>query len=643
MRKTMFLVLAVMAMCALPASALPSLHPGDWEDITITIRGTRQTFTVIEDAQNPAMWYYVQRNPQLAEENGTPVFQLLKYQAADETEKEKEIAGGVLQFAVNLALPAEAQTAIRKRIFEIKSSEWKQMSPGAVDDLEAKRKLQEKDMKLTCLPLSSASVAIYDLGGKLAAQGGLMGGIAPTFANQDMVFQIKLNKLGTDLYTELVKGNTGIPCVFAYAFKGISPKNGFKAEIDWDQTFRHYTSDKKTRDALGGWLYSWTDEKHTSELRQLLTSSKCLRITTLSGDAMSDEEQDRYLEPIMKRINDELLDAVKPPEQIDAAQSSQTAGGGWLGGGGLSFATREASRVRKGRETVTFDKQKVMTSRGGCGAFIGLSKYSPEIREKCITVMPPGNWANAMFALPSVGDDPRLGIAQIDLIVGMVDKNGQPLIIDTDKKGEASTIPQQAVTWTPDRGYWCSPSDKTTPREALLFPMSHLYASLTSAKIRDLRYKIRVAITQKIKSSVFRFESDSLQPVIDGDIPLSTPFDCVEPLTVNAGLLNFLLTDKTSDLKQISAKVDFGDAKGRKTVSASISDPAKGTEMVFLIAKDKPFRLAITYSVAKLGQVPWKYNTFAGDLREVFPGLEILPEQGEWRPGWETTIDTTGE
>ncbi len=645
MNKRFLLTLAMVVMTTVSAWALPSLDPNDWEDVTVPIKGSDQKFTCIQDAQNPAMWYYVPKSPRLVENNGKPVFSLIKYQGLDENNKEKSVAGGILQFAINLSLPTEASTAIRKRIFELKSADWK--APDAkdkVENLDKKLKLAEKDLKLTCLPIASASCMVYDLGGNLTSSGGQMGGVAPTFANQDMVFQIKMSKLGTDIYNAMVNGKGGIPVTFSFAYLGISPKCGFTVEVDWDQTFTHYSSDEKTKKVVGCFLWSRTEEKRVQDVRENLVQNKCIKVNTLSGPAMPDDQIDKYLEPILKRINDEMLQVASPPEKIDPAQAPDAGGGGWFGGGGSSLSIKNVAKNKKGKEVFKFDKQKIIESNTSCGGFIGLSGYSDAIRKECITVVPPGNWAEVKFTLPAVGDDPRLNIKQVDLTVSMVDKDGNSAKI-SDTPGEAGQIPQQSVTWTPSTGYWYAGAAKTVERTVLVFPMQYIFEKFR-ANLRDFRFKVEAKITQVLPGktpAVMTFVS--YQPVIDGDSPVTSPLDCVETFTINAGLLTFKMADKTAPLKMLTANVAFKDESVPTpktiTLTASIMDPTKGTEVVFLVPRNRTFTSNVKFSLDKVGDKPWQYASYAGDLRDKLPTLDYMPSDGEWENPDAAAIDTS--
>ena len=66
-------------------------------------------FTVVRDARRPAQWYYVPDRPRLVERlqnnQRVPEFALMRYEFPDPQDAAKTIRGGILQFAVSLALP----------------------------------------------------------------------------------------------------------------------------------------------------------------------------------------------------------------------------------------------------------------------------------------------------------------------------------------------------------------------------------------------------------------------------------------------------------------------------------------------------------------------------------------------------------
>src|SRR5262245_30866738 len=117
-------------MLARPLQAEPSLVSSNWlNDVKIKIGSTDEVFTVIRDGRNERLWYYVPGHPRLAERtfNGRtePEFTLVRFQAENAKDGNTLEAGGLLQFAVSLAVPGEALEQIRKRVAEHESARTK--------------------------------------------------------------------------------------------------------------------------------------------------------------------------------------------------------------------------------------------------------------------------------------------------------------------------------------------------------------------------------------------------------------------------------------------------------------------------------------------------------------------------------------
>ncbi|HNW37143.1 MAG TPA: hypothetical protein PKM25_19535, partial [Candidatus Ozemobacteraceae bacterium] len=123
--RLLFLVVGIMVIFSSPAVlAQASLADGDTSDFTITVDGHTEHVTCIQDAVKTGQWYYVPSKIRLdtmmdaTTRKDVPVFSLVKYQAKDPEDPQKLLEGGILQCAVNLALPAGALDQLKKQIGE---------------------------------------------------------------------------------------------------------------------------------------------------------------------------------------------------------------------------------------------------------------------------------------------------------------------------------------------------------------------------------------------------------------------------------------------------------------------------------------------------------------------------------------------
>ena len=175
------------------------------DDVAIDINGEKLLFTVIRDANQKEQWYYAPARATLYERavNGKkePEFTLIKYQFPDPTDRQKLLEGGIMQFALTLGIPPEA----------------KEQLVGAIAKLVDTGK---DKIRLAALPFKDASVHLYTPGGDLITSEKLGDGIAPTLANQKMVFAIQFTRLGADIYDALVNGNTGLAVAVSFTYYG---------------------------------------------------------------------------------------------------------------------------------------------------------------------------------------------------------------------------------------------------------------------------------------------------------------------------------------------------------------------------------------------------------------------------------------
>jgi hypothetical protein len=339
-------VIACAALISLPSSirAQVSLASEDKiDEVPITIDAAtcgaaraidhrcRVTYTVIRDARRPTQWYYVPSQPRLTERatDGayTPEFSLTKIQSRDPANPGNIINGGFLQFAVALAVPGDEVMQLKQAIVERNQfAQDKGLSPA--------------DITLASLPIKSATVSVYgptsvDGKAKLLV-GNVEGvGIAPTFATQKMAFSVELSALGADVYEALANSTTGIPVQVTLTYGGLTPKAGFKVNVDYEQVYKHYSRAEEIRaEASYFGLFGASYRRSSSQFVNDLTNSGALTVELNPGEAFGEEQIAKYLQPVLKRINDQMLDFLRPPAEIEPARAAAPGGGGFFGGAG---------------------------------------------------------------------------------------------------------------------------------------------------------------------------------------------------------------------------------------------------------------------------------------------------------------------
>ncbi len=387
------------------ASAQASLAAEDIaQDVKVEIEGVPELFTVVRDALQRNQWYYIPNSPRLYERSyqgrREPEFSLVRYQFPDPANPATLLEGGILQFAATLAVPPESLDQLKQAVID--------KFPGT----------RPEEIRLSGMPLKSAKVSLLSpqVGALLSSQP-QGGGIGPATASQKMAFLLELTSNGTDVYEKLARGNTGVPLHVEFVYLGLTPKAGFTVTVDWDQTYSHYSSHHQFA-ARASWfgLVSANARADIASIREELTNNRAIKVEAIEGENFDMSKIDNYLQPLLKRINDELLEELKPPSYVDPAKADRPEAGGFFGGVGYSVSVKNATKVKKGREVIDFRVQRIVERATIADGFLGIGKYPKEVQDRLVVVAEP-NFKSAYFLLPPVGDG--LGIQGIDLEVAV--------------------------------------------------------------------------------------------------------------------------------------------------------------------------------------------------------------------------------
>lgn len=514
MRKLLFLAVCIMVVFASPSVwAQASLADGDSTDFTITVDGHKEHVTCIQDAVKPNQWFYVPSKIRLdtmkdaTTKKEIPVFSLVKYQAKDPEDPQKLLEGGVMQCAVNLALP-----------------------PGGLDQLKQAlaKHTSKKPTEILLSPLSmvDAKLTVYGPGGEKLGEAPQAPDVAPAFANQSIPIQINLNKLGADFSDAIVRSGGGIPINITFSFNGLTPKAGFKVTLNYDQTFKHLSTDSKARVKWNSWFCSGSAKADISTVREELVTNKCLTIESISGEHFTDEQIDKYMLPIIEKLQQEMF-AMQEPEKIDPAKAAEPdAPGRGIVSVGLSFALKSVEKVKKGTTVISMNRQQIMKRQTAVGGVITLANWPKEVQDKCIITMPAGNWASAWYSLPDVGDAGNIGITEVSVTVKVLDPAGKPV----------SKCPSQMAKWTAKDGVW--KDAKNNERYTLLFPMAGVLDAY-KGKESELKYEQVISVTQLVGGQTKKYTFKSTDQMFDGEAAVSTPMANFETVNLSGSLVTF--------------------------------------------------------------------------------------------------------
>lgn len=301
--------LFVLAFATPNFAQAPSLAPADAYYVSAKTEFGTETFTIIRDGRREEQFYFVPARPHVAIEkrNGKdyPVFQLLSYQRKKDNEL---IQGGILQFSVQTAISKATENELLNTIkgkFPLSDS--------------------KKQHRLSPIPMKEAVISMYDLDGKLLQSAPVKEGIAPIFGNQQFPFMLNLTDLGADAMKAMTTGHGGLPVLITYTFQGMTPPGGFKIEVNWDNCYKHLSSDTKLRANVAYASLGANLGADMTKIREEMESNGMMKITALSNEALSDTALDAAMNPVIDLITKELFENIKAPPQIDPASAKEIA------------------------------------------------------------------------------------------------------------------------------------------------------------------------------------------------------------------------------------------------------------------------------------------------------------------------------
>jgi len=301
--------LFVLAFVTPNFAQAPSLAPADAYYVSAKTEFGTETFTIIRDGRHEEQFYFVPARPHVAIEKRDgkdyPVFQLLSYQRK---KGDDLVQGGILQFSVQTSISKSTENELLNAIkgkFPLSDS--------------------KKQHKLSPIPMKEAVISMYDLDGKLLESAPVKEGIAPIFGNQQFPFMLNLTDLGADAMKALTTGHGGLPVLITYTFQGMTPPGGFKIEVNWDNCYKHLSSDTKLRANLAYANLGANLGADMTKIREEMESNGMMKITALSNEALSDTALDAAMNPVIDLITKELFENIKAPPQIDPASAKEIA------------------------------------------------------------------------------------------------------------------------------------------------------------------------------------------------------------------------------------------------------------------------------------------------------------------------------
>lgn len=493
MKKLWIGLFCMLAMQATGLFAASGLLSSNRVDVEVTMPKTNKTenVTCVQDAMDPKQWYYVSNKPRVAEnKKGEPLFMLISYQKNRKQGIDED--GGFLQAAINLSLDSKVLDQIKAGI------------------AKTEEKLEAKRIKLAPLDMKSAKITVYAPGGEKMASDVAVPTIGPSFANEAIPLQMSLNNLGVPVVDALLKGTGGLNVVYQFDYDALTPECSLRVTADWDQFFKHFSTDSAAMASYGGLFFSGSAQASVGTVREQLEKSGCIKVEVIGGDTLKEEEINKYLEPLIEQLNKSIFD-IKEPDKIEPAKAKDIQAGKGKFNVGLSFALKSVEQRKTGKHVFDMRKRQILTRSTVVGGIVGLSDYSDEIRKNAILTVDPTYWKSAYYSLPTIGRS-LSGLDEIALTVQI-----------THKGKQAQGTEQQLAKWIPKTG-WVDVDGYEII--SLMFPLKYFYDNnLDKSKnfTDEVQYKQSFEITymERNNTKIKKF-TDTL-PAFTGDIPISSP------------------------------------------------------------------------------------------------------------------------
>lgn len=596
------LLLLGMAL-SLPAFGQVSLLP----EHRVEIDG----ISLMRDHNNVNRWYYVIDSPRLLERNPQnqqdprPAFQFMTYQSLKD---DKVFEGGLLQFSVSMRLPEKSKDELLKKL----KKQLKVSGKSRID--------------LAPLPFKLAKANLYDAEGKSLISVPYTPGIVPPYITGALPFQMKLTKFGADLYGALVdSGNTGVGVLIQMTYEAMLPPAGFKVHLDYDQTWKYLSEKSDLRLQIGGWLIGADVGIEKTKIREELEQNRCIRVESLTHEKVSSEMLDKYMDPIIKKICDEVFAAVSVPDSInpELGEGPDMLDNCFLPfKAGIKIELKDYKIVRKITEEHDFSFSTIVEHATACGTFIGINGYPDEVKNKLVSVMPLNGWASAYLVLPEIDDSEELNLVGVTISAAVI-----------DKKGQVVQNLEDIATWNPNaETSWKNTSGNEV--YSLKFPLLALFKKHNDEIMvirEEYSFKISVTVKQKLdKPNVVRI--DYTTPLFDGDLPLAEPVELVENLIFDLSLLDF---SSPEGLKKMKIVIPSGKNKLERTITAKSPD---SKVVVFMLPggkseKNEEVTAQITFDEARSRgkrNLPWAKN--GQNLRKLDPSLYFILFDSDWKP-----------
>lgn len=535
--------------------------------------------TIVRDEREAEQWYYVPSRPILVTSNvgnkAVPEFTLLRYDYTDPSNSQTFVRGGLLNFSARLSLPPQALPAM---MAAAKQAIAKRKGQGVADGI-----------RIAALPINSARVSIYSDNRLVGVAEGT--GTAPTFASQTMAFSLQLNQLGAAVFDELVKSPTGVRTAVEFTYNGMTPKCGYRVTADYQQARDYYSKNEKfaARASYYG-LFSAAASSENSDMRDALVQSGALKIEVLASNQCPPERLDTLMQPILKRINDQVLETFRPPEAIEPTQAGAPSTNGFFGGAGYTVAVKQVSQLKKLTETISFEQATIVERTTVAQGFIGIGNYPDDIKKDLVIVIDGSINPGTYLALPQVPE----GVDRVDLDIRLT------------ARGEAFGTGQ--YQYLRQSNSWKNLQNGTIP-DRISFSLAGIEQRFGKDAIKDAR----ITVTKVLATPQDRVQVVNSAPVSQGTAALDLQQELFG-VHISASGLAFRQLGGDYVRAQVTAKAgDKSKTYVFQAVNANGVWQWPADEFFFVTQKDTPIDLTIRFTQTDPAKSTTRQRTLNGD------------------------------
>ena len=317
-----------------------------------------------------------------------------------------------------------------------------------VEGLEESIRLlrMSKPASISALPMATAQVVIYDNLGYATQSSGPTRGAAPEYTIDELTFSVDLERNTADTAEALLSSRTGIFMILRREYEILSAPLPNKIVIDYDRALQEYRRNANfLAEAVLFATYQLpeTAEKNKKSISQQFERGILKAFGADDSPIPLASLETETLQALVGRINRAVLQASWAPKRLNLRTLSSTGSSSALKEEDLNFpevrsktgttaqSTRESkpavdivepapdAPARSGTEILMpgfrYRERKSSISQG----FLSLAGYKKSIHDQLILDEKTPEWQNAFFLLPGIGDDPELGVREVNTNVAL--------------------------------------------------------------------------------------------------------------------------------------------------------------------------------------------------------------------------------